>query len=138
MKWLYRFFATLGVIFFVLLLGLAYFVIADPYNLRPLIMGMYQKDAASLESSTPRTDALENNSVDEVATPQVTTPARMVNENQAKALESAGINPDSVPSQFTAAQIECFVGILGQARVDAIVDGDIPTPTEFFKAKNCL
>jgi hypothetical protein len=68
------------------------------------------------------------------ATPQPTG----VSPSQAKALESVGINPETVPPQFTPEQISCFVGILGQARVDAIVAGAVPTPAEFFQAKDCL
>lgn len=140
MKLIYRFFVTLGVIFFLLLLGLAYFVIVDPYNLRPLIMSMYQKDSDSQEvvPQPNKNSADSSKDVQSEASPQATSEGGVVNENQAKALESVGIDPASIPNQFTPEQTKCFVGILGQARVDAIVAGDTPTPADFFKAKNCI
>lgn len=137
MKWIYRFFVLLGIIFFVILLALAYFIIVDPYNLRPVFQSMYETNSTRESDTVP-----SNINSDADSTADTTpTPSRAptgVNENQAKALESVGINPESVPAQFTPEQITCFVGILGQARVDAIVAGATPTPTEFFQAKGCL
>lgn len=134
MKWIYRFFVALGIIFFLILVALTYFVIADPLNLRPLIQSMYQSESSSAISNTATVPGMNENSVIETSGTQPS----VVNDTQARALESVGIAPSSVPSQFTSEQIACFVNILGQARVDAIVAGDTPTPVEFYQAKDCI
>jgi hypothetical protein len=133
MKWIYRFFVVLGVIFFFILVGIGYFVIADPLNLRPIIMGMYEADKSQETNDASTTDN-QTETEDAPATSNNTG----VSDSQAQALESVGIDPQTVPAQFTDEQQKCFVGILGQERVDAIVAGDTPTPTEFYKAKSCL
>jgi hypothetical protein len=132
MKWIYRFFVVLGAIFFLILLGLAYFIIADPLNLRPIMMSMYGSENV-VENSALSEEGRDATGVEVQAREDLP-----INETQASALESVGINPASVPNQFTSEQVTCFVGILGQARVDAIVAGDTPTPSEFYKAKECL
>lgn len=136
MKWMYRFFVVLGVIFFLLLMGLTYFVIADPLHIRPVLSALYEKKETVLAPDS--TKQIETNQVPaQPATNETAAPAG-VSVKQAEALESVGINTASVPVKFTPEQITCFVSVLGQSRVDAIVAGDTPTPTEFFTAKNCL
>ena len=62
MKFIYRFFVVLGVIFFCLLLAVGYFIIADPYNLRPIIMSMYQTTAIENDTSViPATSRNQTN-----------------------------------------------------------------------------
>jgi hypothetical protein len=80
--------------------------------------------------SVPATNSVSSSPEAEVSNGVTTT--------QAEALRSVGINPALVPVKFSPEQIICFVGVLGQERVDAIVAGAIPTPTEFFTAKNCI
>ena len=132
MKFIFRFFAVLGVIFFCLLIGLGYFIVTDPYNLRPLFMSMYENSTQETTedgATSPRKEVTEEESGG--------TNPNLSNE-QAQALKSIGMDATAVPPQFTPEQITCFVTILGQARVDAIVAGATPTPTEFFQAKDCL
>lgn len=132
MKFIFKFFVVLGVIFFCLLLALGYFIVADPYNLRPLFFSMYESSKQNDESATA------------VPTSNQTTDgepsgnAQNVSDGQAQALEAMGMDASSVPAQFTPEQIKCFVGVLGQSRVDAIVAGATPTPTEYFQAKGCM
>lgn len=132
MKFIFRFFVVLGVIFFCLLVALGYFIVADPYNLRPLFSSVYESSKmndesdASVPSNKQTTDGESSGN------------AQNVSDGQAQALEAMGMDASSVPTQFTPEQIECFVGVLGQARVDAIVAGATPTPTEFFQGKECI
>jgi len=132
MKWVYRFFVVLGVIFFLILSGIAYLVIADPFNIKPFLSSMSEINAnnsnnysnGSIETSTTtRTSEVNNDGI---------------SEGQAEALRTVGINPNSVPNQFTPEQTTCFVSVLGQERVDAIIAGATPTPVEFYQAKDCL
>lgn len=139
MKWIYRFFVALGIIFFIILLGLAYFIIADPLNLRPLFQSMYEMNSSSDTSSNTRNQNNDVNAgIGNDTNDSATQPPPGISTGQAQALESVGINPEAVPTSFTPEQERCFVGILGQARVDAIVAGATPTPSEFYQAKSCL
>lgn len=139
MKWIYRFFVVLGIIFFIILLGLAYFIIADPLNLRPLFQSMYEMSSSSEASSDIRNQTSDvNTGIGNDTNGDATQSPSGISAGQAQALESVGINPEAVPTSFTPEQQRCFVGILGQARVDAIVAGATPTPSEFYQAKSCL
>lgn len=134
MKWIYRFFVVLGVIFFFILIGIGYFIVADPLHIRPVVMSMYEmqtaqdnSDGASVPTNSPTTQSSAE-----------TTATTGLSDNQTKALESVGIAPESVPSQFTPEQVTCFTRILGEQRVNEIKGGDMPTPAEYFTAKECI
>lgn len=131
MKLIYRFFVVLGVIFFFLLIGLAYFIIADPLNVRPIMMSLYSSSETAVEQNTGSESNGAVNGQTEVNT-------GVMNDKQEAALNSIGISPEAVPAQFTPEQIACFVGILGEERVNDIKAGDTPTPSEFFQAKECM
>jgi hypothetical protein len=133
MKWIYRFFVVLGVIFFFILLAVGYFIVADPLNLRPVVMSLYEMQSANdqIDGPTPADGSLPT------AQAQDTTTSGM-SDNQVKALEAVGIAPESVPSQFTPEQTACFTRILGEQRVNEIKAGGTPTPAEYYKAKECI
>ena len=135
MKFIFRFFVVLGVIFFCLLVAVGYFIVADPYNLRPLISGMYQNSNIENDETTATSQAGARKETTEGESAATNSG---ISEGQAQALEAVGIDAAAVPTQFTLEQTACFVTVLGQARVDAIVAGATPTPTEFFQAKDCL
>jgi len=124
------FFIVLGVIFFTLLLSLTYFFITDPYNLRPTLMPIIGEMVfPNTVSDTNTTDSETNTSSSNNST---LSPA------QKQVLESIGVNPDSLPSTITPSQEVCFVGILGQARVNEVKGGVTLSAMEFFKASSCL
>ena len=93
-------------------------------------MSMYQTTA--IENDTSATSRIQTNGAES------TDSKPAITERQAQALEAVGMDASNVPTQFTAEQISCFVSILGQSRVDAIVAGATPTPAEFFQAKGCM
>jgi hypothetical protein len=134
------FFAGLGVIFFGLLVALTVFIVTDPYNLRPLVMQLLGSQA-EITNFAPEDSGAAVESMNEAEVP-VNTPSEAtvspgsvpVTDAQAEALESVGLSPSAI----SADQEACFVRVLGQARVDAIKAGDIPTVTEFMQAKDCL
>jgi len=130
---MYRFFVVLGVLFFLILIGLGYFIIADPLNIRPVVMSMYNSDENTADSST---DSM-GGSV-EAGSEVSGVNSGVMTDKQEQALESIGISPESVPTQFTPEQIECFIGVLGEERVNDIKAGDTPTPAEFYQAKDCV
>lgn len=115
-KFLTIFFVTLGVIFFALILALIYVFTFDPFHLRQTFVG--ETGSATATESADKNPAL--------------SPA------QEKALETFGVDAASVPSSITPAQEACFTAELGAERVAEIKAGDMPTPTEFFKAKACV
>lgn len=122
-KLLIMFFAALGVIFLIIMVAAVYFYITDPLELRPLL-----STTPSLESAGSAAPA-----------PTPTTDAHPVlSDTQEKALQTIGIDPATLPTEITPAQMECFEAALGSARVAEIQAGATPTPTEFFKARHCL
>jgi hypothetical protein len=136
-KFLTIFFVSLGVIFFIILLALAYLWFADPFEIRPLIeryqsVSTVDKDSVSKASSD---QAVVNNSETE------DVPAKAQNSplssNQAEALSAVGID-ESLVTSFSQEEIECFTRILGAERVEEIKKGAVPSPGEFFAAKECL
>jgi len=111
------FFITLGVIFFIMILTGIYLYIADPFGLKPFLFGSPAKyGMPAAESGGPS----------------------FLSDEQKNALRTIGINPASIPSQFTPEQEACFVKVLGQTRVDQIKAGSAPTVIEYFQAKVCL
>lgn len=120
-------FVTLGVIFFILIIIGTYFFITDPYNLKPLMFGsdgvFNTQNANSDGTDTSGTSAGGGFSL---------------SEPQKQALVSLGIDPARVPASVTAGQEQCFVGALGEARVEEIRNGAVPNPIEFAKTKGCI
>ncbi len=115
------FFVTLGVIFSIIILGLVYLYIADPFNIKPLIFGA--KITASQNTGT--------------TTKQMPSG---LSEPQKKALKAVGINPDILPSpsSITPTQEACFIAKLGATRVAEIKAGASPSAVEILTAKACI
>ena len=143
-KILIWFFAILGGIFFCLLVGLAYLIIADPFNLRPLIT-MFMATAPTSEERVSSNRAIEtivqppafeekSDSSTGDTTLDTSPQTLPVTDAQAEALESVGLEAQAL----SQVQEACFVRILGQARVDEVKAGAVPTAAEFFNARECL
>jgi hypothetical protein len=130
-KILRAFFVFLGVIFFFILIALGYLFLADPYNLKPIFMPTSSSDVVSTTSS-------ENITTTSTTSDNQNAKASLLSPAQESALNNIGVNPNSLPTSITPSQETCFVGILGQARVDEIKAGAIPSAPEFFKAMVCL
>ncbi len=145
------FLMTLGFIFFVLLIGLVYVFVVDPFELRPLFSGganqLVSQDVESLESSgvveAEGGDDQSNQSATaaalETSTDTTHEPAGpALSPAQRSALELVGIDPETLPRTITPEQEQCFVAVIGATRVDAIKAGDAPTPLEIFAGRRCL
>ncbi|OGY90759.1 MAG: hypothetical protein A3B30_02420 [Candidatus Komeilibacteria bacterium RIFCSPLOWO2_01_FULL_52_15] len=122
------FFTTLGVIFFILLIVLAYLFIADPFNLRPLYNTLTSPSVIT-PTSTPGT-------VNTNTAPKTDNP--LLSPAQEQALIKIGVDPAKLPTTITPQMEACFVQTLGQKRVDEIKKGAPPTPVDFFAARACL
>ena len=128
------FFVTLGVIFFCLILFSVWFYIADPLNLKPI----YQMLTAESVPEVQQVDAEVASDGEQPVADVVVDKNPALNAEQEQALDTVGVDPASLPTTITPTQQECFIEVLGQARVDEIVAGDTPTATEFFHARGCL
>lgn len=150
MKLIRRFFMVLGVLFFIQLIGIGYVVIADPFNLRPLALMVWQASRVAApvaptpvgsESDTSASDAAVSSETQSGGTaPAAQAAARettAINADQAKALQSVGLDASAIAA-ITPAQEACFVSILGAARVAEIKAGAVPTASEFFSVRSCL
>lgn len=133
------FFAVLGFIFFWIIVGVIYFIVADPFNLRPVIKMLWQEtssEAASIEdisASTNETEPVGNT----VSADGTATKTGGPTAEQSAALKSVGLGANAAAS-VTPEQEACFVKILGQARVDAVKAGAIPSASEFFSVRGCM
>jgi hypothetical protein len=124
------FFFVLGVIFFLLILISIYLYVADPLNLKPLFMSGEQ-EVSSLVEEIENEDGGEEQDV-------VVDKNPALNPAQERALEAMKIDPAQVPTSITPEQEACFVGIIGQVRVDEIKAGAVPSAVEIFRARECL
>ncbi len=138
-------FVGLGVVFLLLIIAGVSFFITDPFNIKPYIYNDFiSQEKFMMEASSKKDENKtfnpENEAVvkeEEVRTSNsetIVSPSK----GQTELLESLGINPDSVPKNFTEEQISCFEKVLGQPRVEEIKQGQVPTVVELYKAKDCL
>lgn len=126
-KFLNIFFVVLGVIFFIIILFGAWFYVADPLEIKPLIKIFTEsRTSANLEINNPESESF------------VEDKNPIIPDEQERVLESIGVNPASLPSEITPEQMSCFEGILGAERVAEIKAGDSPEVTEFLQARSCL
>jgi hypothetical protein len=123
----------LGVIFIICIIAILWFVISDPYNLKPMIFG-----TPYVPSQNSNTNSQTATTSSDGTTTTATGGSFQLSDAQRQALISFGIDPASVPSSINAEQEACFVGVLGEARVFEIKDGAVPSGIEFLKAKACI
>ncbi len=62
----------------------------------------------------------------------------LLNPQQEALLESAGIDPATVPTSITPNQQQCAIDALGEKRAKELVAGATPTLTDIARAKHCL
>lgn len=118
-------FITLGVIFTIQMLVVAYLVIFDPFNLKPLLFGTGSSFTMPEGNSNGTSNSTSTNKI-------------FLSEAQRKMLASYGIDPASIPTSINAEQEACFKTKLGATRFAQIIAGDTPTAIEMFSAKACI
>lgn len=124
LKFLNIFFVTLGIVFFVLILGGCYMYFADPF-------GVFSWGVSPVSLMNMMTGKA-NVKIDNVDKNPLLT------EQQEAQLEAIGVNPATLPSQITPAMKTCFIEKLGQERAGQIIGGSSPTPMDFFNAQSCF
>lgn len=127
-------FVTLGIVFLILLLVGIYFFVTDPYGLKPLIFG----GSAPMQSTSAPASDTSNDAGAGTSTEQTASGGFTLSNAQVEALIALGIDPAAVPSSISPEQEACFVGVLGDARVEEIKAGAVPSAFEFLKAKSCI
>ncbi|MCK9439210.1 MAG: hypothetical protein WCY43_00775 [Patescibacteria group bacterium] len=127
LKILNVFFVFLGVIFFILILGVIYFFVFDPFNLKTFI-----PEDQSLFSTTKNL-IFQRESVD----PNIDRNP-LLNSEQEVMLESVGVDTSKLPSEITPEMQKCFIEKLGQERASEIIGGSSPTAGEIISANSCL
>ena len=123
MKSFFRiFFMVLGVIFFILILVGAYLIVADPFEIRPLIKSITTQSAPTKNSTNE--GVVDKNP--------------LLSSDQEQALEKIGINPAALPANITPSMEKCFYSKLGSKRADEIKNGSEPTAADYFAARSCF
>lgn len=119
-------FIVLGVIFLLLLLGIGYLWIADPFNLKALTGESISPTAVikALNNDNIEIDNIDKNP--------------LLSEIQEAQLESIGVDPASLPTTITAEMQACFIEKLGSQRANEIIQGSAPTTMDFLKANDCI
>lgn len=107
------FFVTLGVIFFILLLGISFIWFTDTWGVRTVIE--YTLAPKSITINSASTGSVE----------------------QAQALEEAGLDV-SLFTDLSTVQEVCFIARLGEVRVAEIVAGAMPSAAEILQGAPCL
>jgi uncharacterized Zn finger protein len=134
---------TFGVLFLIQVAGLVYLVVADPFNLRPLVSlylsaqqrqgvqeGLAETSEASLASAKQDTSEVEP-ATDGVHTVQPTP-------QQMQVLEEQGLDVDAVESALTPETVQCLTDLFGVERVEEVQAGAVPTPEELVRGVVCL
>jgi len=116
------FFIFLGVIFFIILLFVAYLWFFDPLNIKPILFS----------SDINQEVIVDNNNISN------SDAHPLLDDAQEKMVESLGINPSSLPTEITPEMEACFIDKLGAKRVSEIVNGDPISMTDSIKASSCL
>jgi len=117
------FFMFLGVIFFIILLFVAYLWFFDPLNIKPVLFSSSTGQTIVIDSDDRRPDFDAH---------------PLLDNTQEKMLESVGINPSSLPAEITPEMEACFAEALGGKRVTEIKNGDPVSIQDVIKAKDCL
>lgn len=112
------FFITLGVIFTILLLLVAYIFATDTWGIKSMLFGSAN---TTVPAGTVSTDSNP-----------------LLSDDQEQTLRNIGVDPAALPGEITEEQLRCFENILGTDRVNEIKTGATPTAAEFFKARSCI
>lgn len=129
-----QFFVTFGVIFLILMVIGLYFLLTDAPGKQEASTLQQNNDAlvTSADTNSDTATTTDGPSTDE------TSGGFELSNAQVEALISLGISPDAVPSSITIEQENCFIGVLGEARVEEIKAGAVPNTLELVRAKTCI
>jgi len=120
-KFLNGFFVVLGVVFFLVLIALAYIYFTNTFGIKSLLKG--NPDSSSTPENVS-TDSSDKNP--------------LIPDAQEKALEDIGIDTSTLPTEITPEMLACFDAKLGTARTEEIKNGSPLTAGDYAKAGNCI
>jgi hypothetical protein len=130
------FFLSLGVIFFSIVVLLAYVWFANVWHIQDLVQ-WWLADAASQEIDYAPYSANDSVPVAPTRASSAATHTSDVSPEQTEALESTGIDR-SFFDNLHATEVACFRKRLGDQRVDAIIAGDMPSAREITLGLPCV
>lgn len=112
----------LGAIFLLIILVIVgcviYFVVADPFNIKPLLIDKDEPENTSEESTDKNP---------------------LLTAEQEQQLEALGIDPAELPQEITPAMEQCFIDELGEDKVKFFASGAAsPSPLDVIKTRHCL
>lgn len=129
------FLITLGSIFLLLLVAVAYIWFSNTWQVQTLAQLWFgatnPPDVTDNTSGSPdvRDDMSENEAAADGATETTTA--------QDEAMAEAGVDASFFTS-LSAAEVQCFRDRLGNDRVDAIIAGGLPTTAEIIAGLPCI
>lgn len=126
-------FVSMGVLFLLQLIALAYFFVVDPYNLKPIL---FPADRP-VSTAPASTNEVNGNETEQTTEGAASAEASGMTAAQAEALNSVGLDASAAQS-FTPEQIACFEALLGASRVAEIKAGAVPTMAEFYTVRECM
>jgi hypothetical protein len=127
------FFMTLGFILVLLIAGVLYLIIVDPFDFKPMLFETAQVRTPDMPEG--REGVIQGEVV--VASPS-SGDEFIFSEAQKEAIRGYGIDPGTVPTSVTPLELLCFEEKLGTSRVSEIRGGAVPTTFEFFRVKSCI
>lgn len=133
LKILNRFFVVLGIIFFIIILGMAYLFVADPFNLKPLFSSFNITPSTVIDVA-----GLINNTQNTTSPTSDTKTNSLISAQQEQILKAIGVNPDTLPTEITPALEKCLLEKVGAQRAEEIAKGADITTMDFLKASACF
>lgn len=95
-----------------------YFIVADPFNIKPLLIDKDEQESTNQESTDKNP---------------------LLSAEQEQQLEAIGIDPAELPQEITPAMEQCFIDELGEEKVKAFSTGEqSPSPLDALKTRHCL
>ncbi len=110
-----------GVLFLLEAAAVVYLLVADPLGIRDLITPAAVNGVSAGQKTAPTGDKNP-----------------LLDQGQEAALEAAGIDPASLPTELTPAQGDCILEALGAERAAELKAGATATFADFLKSKHCL
>lgn len=111
---------------------LIYIVKSNPFNIQACVISSFLSPAATADGLNTTSRAGTNiESTENYDHP-------LLNSEQEKILEKAGISVESLPTTISPEMEACFVEKLGQKRVDEIINGDTPGTLDILRGRQCI
>lgn len=136
LKILNYFFVFLGVIFFIILIGLAYIFFADPFGVRPFLdsVGVTPGEAINFMKDGGPSFMGGGMIGGDFGGPG----GMMMGGDFDGMMGEGGFDSSNIPPQITQEVEDCFLEKLGAERIKEIAESGAPSPLDILKAGSCF